>query len=122
MSRTEMYLVLLGGSLPGLRPLFNRRMRTPPIRDSNYGYPRPPSGHCDKKSFVMKLSNLPATRSKAYAGNGNHDNDGSTVNFLEDIGPRNIFVTTEVNVISGRNSTQAHGPSDIEHEQHGTEV
>ncbi|KAL8933608.1 MAG: hypothetical protein Q9211_005685 [Gyalolechia sp. 1 TL-2023] len=117
---TEMYLVLLAGSLPGLRPLFNKRMRTSSNRNSSSGYARRPSSQCDKKSFVMKLSSLPIARSKAYTGNGTRKNDGSTENILKEIGPRNIMKTTEVNVRSGRNSIRGHTPSNNKGEQHGT--
>ncbi|KAL9002989.1 MAG: hypothetical protein Q9188_004107 [Gyalolechia gomerana] len=117
---TEMYLVLLAGSLPGLRPLFNKRMRTSSNRGSSYGYPRRQSGQCDKKSFAMKLSGLPTARSKAYAGNGNGNHDGSTENILKNLGPGNIMLTTEVNVRSGRNSIRGQAPFTNDVEQHET--
>ncbi|KAL8944488.1 MAG: hypothetical protein Q9216_000398 [Gyalolechia sp. 2 TL-2023] len=116
---TEMYLVLLAGSLPGLRPLFNKRMRTPSNHGSSYDFHRRQNGQCDKKSLVMKLSSLPTARSKAYAGKGNRAHDGSTENILKNVGPGNIMMTTEVNVRSGRNSIRGHTPSKNESEQHG---
>lgn len=118
----EMYFVLIGGSLPGLRPLFNKRIRIPSNRDSTYDNSRPPTAQCDKRSFVMRLSRLPATHSRAYAGIGSPKNSTSTDRILQYIGPRNILKTTEVNVSSGRNSTQGHRPSNSGHEQYGTEV
>lgn len=68
----------------------------------------------------MKLSGLPTARSKAYAGNGNGNHDGSTENILKNLGPGNIMLTTEVNVRSGRNSIRGQAPFTNEVEQHET--
>lgn len=95
-----MYLVLLAGSLPSLRPLFNKRMRTSDNQHASYGYgPR-------KSHIVLKLSSLPSGRTKAYAGTSNHNDDGSTENILAVMGDGNIMKITEVKVRSGRNSDQ----------------
>ncbi|KAL8900795.1 MAG: hypothetical protein Q9207_005516 [Kuettlingeria erythrocarpa] len=106
---TEMYLVLLAGSLPGLRPLFNKRLRTFSQRKADYGYaPRPDrQGRLHNKSHVvLKLSSLPAGRAKAYASASDRIDNGSTENILATMGHGDIMKTTEVNVRSGRNSGQ----------------
>ncbi|KAL8718515.1 MAG: hypothetical protein Q9225_004364 [Loekoesia sp. 1 TL-2023] len=117
---TEMYLVLLAGSLPGLRPLFNKRMRTSSHRNSSYGYLPRQSNQSNKKHIVMKLSSLPSGRSKAYASSSNQNDGGSTENILNNMGHGNIMKTTEVNVRSGRNSIRGQTPSNHGDEQHGT--
>lgn len=104
-----MYLVLLAGSLPGLRPLFNKRLRTFLQRKADYAYaPRPGrQGRLDTKSHVvLKLSSLPAGRAKAYASASDRLDNASTENILATMGHGDIMKTTEVNVRSGRNSGQ----------------
>ncbi|KAI4131097.1 MAG: hypothetical protein LQ338_001418 [Usnochroma carphineum] len=108
--QTEMYLVLLAGSLPGLRPLFNKRMRTSSNRGSSYDYGQRPGRQDNKKHTVLKLSSLPSGRSKAYVSTRNGNDDGSTENILNAMGHGDIMKTTEVNVRSGRSSIQSQMP------------
>ncbi|KAL8651805.1 MAG: hypothetical protein Q9210_003055 [Variospora velana] len=103
---TEMYLVLLAGSLPGLRPLFNKRIRVSSNRTSSYDY-APRQKHQENQNMILKLSSIPTGRSRAYASTGNHNQGGSTENILATMGHGGIVKTTEVNVNSGRNSVQA---------------
>ncbi|KAI4139106.1 MAG: hypothetical protein L6R39_006463, partial [Caloplaca ligustica] len=104
-----MYLVLLAGSLPGLRPIFNKRMRTSSssYQHSSYAHDHPPSSaphnknnNANKKHMVLKLSSLPSNnRSKVYASTGNHnrnDEDGdSTENILNGMGYRDTVKMAE---------------------------
>ncbi|KAL8660173.1 MAG: hypothetical protein Q9202_006769 [Teloschistes flavicans] len=108
-TRAEMYLVLLAGSLPGLRPLFNRRVKKPVNRHSIYGYSSRQSRKSSKHDLVVRLSNLPSSQSKAYAtlsnnNNNNRTHSDSTENFFKNINSGQIIKTTEVNVSSGRSS------------------
>ncbi|KAL8961569.1 MAG: hypothetical protein Q9193_001895 [Seirophora villosa] len=102
---TEMYLVLLAGSLPGLRPLFNKRMKVSSNRKSSYDSALR-RNHAENQNMVLKLSSLPTGRNKAYASTSNHHLAGSTENILTTMGHGGIVKTTEVKVKSGRNSVQ----------------
>lgn len=102
-----MYLVLLAGSLPGLRPLFNKRVKKPINHNSIYGYSSRQSRKSSKHDLVVRLSNLPSSQSKAYAtisNNNNRTHSDSTENFFKNINSGQIIKTTEVNVSSGRSS------------------
>ncbi|KAL9599084.1 MAG: hypothetical protein Q9179_003688 [Wetmoreana sp. 5 TL-2023] len=104
---TEMYLVLLAGSLPGLRPLFNKRIRMSSKRNSSYEYP---SRQRHINGAVLKLSSLPAGRSKAYASSSNNrTNNESTENFAA-IGDEAMMKTTDINVSSGKSSVRGQAP------------
>ncbi|KAL8811299.1 MAG: hypothetical protein Q9200_001910 [Gallowayella weberi] len=107
---TEMYLVLLAGSLPGLSPFFNKRIRALSNRNSSYGYPSRRSRTGQKNDIVLKLSSLPHGRSRAFASNSNDRSEESTENFFSGIGNRDIMKTTEVNVVSGEQSSRAQTP------------
>ncbi|KAL8637262.1 MAG: hypothetical protein Q9228_005451, partial [Teloschistes exilis] len=97
----EMYLVLLAGSLPGLRPLFNKRVKKPINHNSIYGYSSRQSRKSSKHDLVVRLSNLPSSQSKAYATISNINNrthSDSTENFFKNINSGQIIKTTEVNM------------------------
>ncbi|KAL9022557.1 MAG: hypothetical protein Q9185_000267 [Variospora sp. 1 TL-2023] len=118
--RTEMYLVLLAGSLPGLRPLFNKRVRLSSNRTSSYEY-APRQRHQENQNMILKLSSIPTGRSKAYASTGNHNQAGSTENILATMGHGGNMKTTEVKVNSGRNSVQAQTSRQREDESQSTD-
>ena len=103
--RVEMYLVITAGSLPGLRPIFNKRARTASKR-SSYGYQSRHSRLAHKSGIVLKLSNLPSGRAKAYASSSSNKRtkDGSTENFFNSMSHGDIMKTTQVDVESGKNS------------------
>ncbi|KAL8724712.1 MAG: hypothetical protein Q9166_007800 [cf. Caloplaca sp. 2 TL-2023] len=116
---TEMYLVLIAGSLPGLRPLFNKRVRALSNRRSSYEYPsrHSPTGH--KRDIVLKLSSLPHGRTKAFASSGENKSQESTENFFSNISDRDIMKTTEVNIVSGEPSSRPQTPRGYGDGQHG---
>ncbi|KAI4089299.1 MAG: hypothetical protein LQ344_005517 [Seirophora lacunosa] len=93
------------GSLPGLRPLFNKRMRVSSNRNSSYDS-APRQNRAENQNMILKLSSLPTGRNKAYASTSNHHLAGSTENILTTMGHGGIVKTTEVKVKSGRNSVQ----------------
>ncbi|KAL8734428.1 MAG: hypothetical protein Q9181_003208 [Wetmoreana brouardii] len=114
---TEMYLVLLAGSLPGLRPLFNKRIWMSSKRNSSYEYPSR-QGH--KNRVVLKLSSQPSGRSKAYASSSkNRTNNESTENFAT-MGDGAIIKTTDINVSSGKSSVRGQTPSQQSNGPSGT--
>ncbi|KAL8996680.1 MAG: hypothetical protein Q9169_003852 [Polycauliona sp. 2 TL-2023] len=111
----EMYLVLVAGSLPGLRPLCNKRVRALSNRQSSYEYPSRSSHSGQKRDFALKLSNLPHSRTKAFASTSNNHNNHSrnaesTENFFANMGNGHIMKTTEVNVVHGDSSSRAETP------------
>ncbi|KAL8895152.1 MAG: hypothetical protein Q9192_003808 [Flavoplaca navasiana] len=114
----EMYLVLIAGSLPGLRPLCNKRVRALSNRRSSYEYPSRSSHTGQKREFALKLSNLPHSRTKAFASpSARRKNEGSTENFFANMGSGHIMKTTEVNVVHGDSSSRAETPSGQEDDQ-----
>ncbi|KAL8651017.1 MAG: hypothetical protein Q9226_004900 [Calogaya cf. arnoldii] len=106
----EMYLVLVAGSLPGLRPLCNKRVRALSNRHSSYEYPSRSSNTGHKRDFALKLSNLPRTKAFASTSNNNRCEE-STENFFANMGNGHIMKTTEVNVVHGDSSSRAETPS-----------
>ncbi|KAL8851759.1 MAG: hypothetical protein Q9221_003369 [Calogaya cf. arnoldii] len=106
----EMYLVLVAGSLPGLRPLCNKRVRALSNRHSSYEYPSRSSNTGHKREFALKLSNLPRTKAFASTSNNNRSEE-STENFFANMGNGHIMKTTEVNVVHGDSSSRAETPS-----------
>lgn len=117
-----MYLVLLAGSLPGLSPYFNKRIRALSNRNSSYGYPSRQSRAGHKHDIVLKLSSLPHGRSKAFASRNNNKNEESSENFFSGMSNRDIMKTTEVNVVSGESTSRAqtpHGQGDETAGSHG---
>lgn len=115
-----MYLVLLAGSLPGLRPLFNKRMRVSSNRNSSYDS-APRQKHAENQNMILKLSSLPTGRNKAYASTSNHHLAGSTENILTTMGHGGIVKTTEVKVKSGRNSVQGQACRQVGDESQNTQ-
>ncbi|KAL8673767.1 MAG: hypothetical protein Q9168_001828 [Polycauliona sp. 1 TL-2023] len=120
----EMYLVLVAGSLPGLRPLCNKRVRALSNRQSSYEYPSRGSHTGQKREFALKLSNLPHSRTKAFASCNNIDNNNnhnrnadSTENFFANMGNGHIMKTTEVDIVHGEPSSRAETPSGQDDEQ-----
>ncbi|KAL9037335.1 MAG: hypothetical protein Q9180_003778 [Flavoplaca navasiana] len=114
----EMYLVLIAGSLPGLRPLCNKRVRALSNRRSSYEYPSQSSHTGQKREFALKLSNLPHSRTKAFASpSARRKNEGSTENFFANMGSGHIMKTTEVNVVHGDSSSRAETASGQEDDQ-----
>ena len=113
-----MYLVLIAGSLPGLRPICNKRVRALSNRRSSYEYPSRSSHTGQKREFALKLSNLPHSRTKAFASpSARRKNEGSTENFFANMGSGHIMKTTEVNVVHGDSSSRAETPSGQEDDQ-----
>ncbi|KAI4145465.1 MAG: hypothetical protein LQ341_002385 [Variospora aurantia] len=107
-------------SLPGLRPLFNKRIRVSSNRTSSCDY-APRQKHQENQNMILKLSSIPTGRSKAYASTGNNNQGGSTENILATMGHGGILKTTEVNVNSGRNSVQAQTSRQREDESQSTD-
>ncbi|KAI4093412.1 MAG: hypothetical protein LQ339_007687 [Xanthoria mediterranea] len=114
----EMYLVLIAGSLPGLRPLCNKRVRALSNRQSSYGYHSRDSHMAHKRDFAMKLSNLPHGRTKAFASTSNNNrSQESTENFFANMSNGHIMKTTEFNVVHGDSSSRGETPFGQEDER-----